>query len=66
MIFLLQAEASIELAGIKSIHVEFVRHSLLSRKIIKIEKRIETIQAEYKPKALRVKNVFRILRVSIL
>ena len=61
-----KAEASAELATIKSVHVEFVRHSLLSRKVIKLEKRIETIQMDYAPKAQRAKGIFRTIRVRVV
>ena len=59
-----QVETALEVASIKSVNLEFVRHSLLTRKVIKIEKRIEVIQSEYAPKAIKVKNFFRICRVS--
>lgn len=55
--------AQIELAKIKSVQLEFVKHSLLSRKVISIEKKIENIQVLYAPRLLRVKKIFRILRV---
>ena len=61
---MMQAEAKVELDTIKSVHVELVRHSLLTRKIIKIDKKMETIQMEYAPKAQRVKKFFRMFRVS--
>lgn len=54
----------IELTKIKSVQLEFVRHSLLSRKVIKIEKQLETIQSGLAPKASKVKNALRILRVN--
>lgn len=52
-----------ELAKIKSVQLEFVKHSLLSRKVISIEKKIENIQVLYSPRLLRVKKIFRVLRV---
>ena len=55
--------AQMELAKIKSVQLEFVKHSLLSRKVISIEKKIENIQVLYSPRLLRVKKIFRILRV---
>ena len=58
-----QVETALEVASIKSVNLEFVRHSLLTRKAIKIEKRIETIQFEHAPKAIKIKNFFRICRV---
>lgn len=48
-----------------SVNQELVKHSLLTRKIIKTDKDIETIQSEYAPKATKVKNFFRICRVSL-
>jgi hypothetical protein len=60
-----KAETTLEVASIKSVNLEFVRHSLLTRKVIKIEKMIETITADHAPKALKVKNYLRIFRVSL-
>ena len=57
-------EAAQELALIKSVQLELVRHSLLTRKVIKIDKQIETIQSKHAPKQRSVKNVLRIIRVS--
>lgn len=54
---------AIEILSI-SVNQELVKHSLLTRKIIKVDKDIETIQSEYAPKATKVKNFFRICRVS--
>ena len=55
--------AQSELAKIKSVQLEFVKHSLLSRKVISIEKKIENIQALYSPRLLSVRKIFRIIRV---
>jgi hypothetical protein len=52
-----------ELATIKSVNLEFVRHSLLSRKVIKIEKSIEGVKESQAPKIMRVKGFFRVLRM---
>jgi hypothetical protein len=51
-----------ELATIKSVNLEFVRHSLLSRKVIKIEKSIDDLKAAEAPRLSRAKGFFRILR----
>lgn len=61
-----RTEANIELAGIKSIQLELVRHSLLTRKIIKYDKQIEKLQGEYMPKLKKVRNASRIVRVLYL
>ena len=58
--------AQVELRTIKSIQVELVRHSKLTRKVIKCDKELETIQATYAPKAQKVRSIFRTLRVSTL
>lgn len=63
-ITIFQNDTTLEIASIKSVNLEFVRHSLLNRKLIKIDKRLETIQFEQGPKSKKVKNVLRILRVS--
>lgn len=59
-------ETKIELSRIKSVQLELVKHSKLSRSLIKYEKELETIQAQYAPKALQVKKIFRIIRVGVL
>ena len=64
IIVIIQADTALEICSIKHVNLEFVRHSLLTRKIIKIEKRIETFQSELAPKALRVKKILRSCRVS--
>ena len=55
-----------ELSEIKSIQVEFVKHSKLERKIIKIEKDIDSIKSTDGPKAEKINFILRIVRVSIL
>lgn len=57
-------EAQLELAKIKSVQLEFVKHSKLSRSIIKIEKQLEAIQAQYLPKAQKVRRYLRGIRVQ--
>lgn len=57
-------DAVLEVGQIKSVQLEFVKHAKLSRKVIAIEKKIETLQAQYFPRLLKVRKVFRILRVS--
>lgn len=59
-------EALKEVAGIKSVQLELVRHSLLTRKVIKIEKQIEKLQNDQAPKILKIKNIARCLRVSLI
>jgi cytoplasmic iron level regulating protein YaaA (DUF328/UPF0246 family) len=56
-------EAQLDVAKIKSVQLEFVKHSLLTRKVISIEKKIEQLQALYMPRLLKVRKVFRIIRV---
>lgn len=56
-------DAMAEVAKIKSVQLEFVKHSKLTRNVIKIEKTIETLQAQYFPRLLKVRKIFRILRV---
>jgi hypothetical protein len=57
-------EAQVEVAKIKSVQLEFVKHSLLQRKVISIEKKIELLQLQYNPRLQAVRKVFRVLRVS--
>jgi hypothetical protein len=57
-------DAQAEVAKIKSVQLEFVKHSLLTRKVISIEKKIETLQALYFPRLLKVRKICRIARVS--
>lgn len=54
---------SLELATVKNVQVDFVRHSKLKRKMIKIEKEIEGLKDEIAPRLKKVKNLFRILRL---
>lgn len=61
-----KAETNLELADIKSVNLEFVKHSKLSRKVIKIEKEIETIQLTSAPRIKKVKYVSRVFRVGNL
>lgn len=58
-------ETQAELATIKSVQLEFVKHSLLTRKLIKTEKQLESIQSLYLPKLLKVRRYMRILRVKL-
>ena len=58
-------EAQAELSTIKSVQLEFVRHSLLTRKVIKAEKQLELIQSQYLPKVQKVRRYLRIIRVNI-
>lgn len=57
-------DAQAEVAKIKSVQLEFVKHSLLTRKVISIEKKIEGLQALYYPRLLFVRKVCRIVRVG--
>ena len=54
-----KALANLEIADIKSIQLELVKHSLLTRKVIKIEKRVEKLQEETKSRFKRVKSISR-------
>lgn len=57
-------DAMAEVGKIRSVQLEFVKHSKLTRKVIALEKEIETLQAQYFPRLLKVRKVFRVLRVS--
>ncbi len=59
-----KVEAKFNLASIKSVQVELVRHSKLQREIIKIEKELETLQANQQPLADKLKKIMHIARVS--
>jgi hypothetical protein len=59
-------ETSLELAAIKSIQVDLVRHSKLKRKAINLEKEIDKLQAETAPRHKKVKQLFRTVRVSYM
>ena len=50
---------------IKSVQLEFVKHSLLTRKLIKFDKEIEKLQFNHGPVAARVKKIMRISRVVV-
>ena len=58
--------ATDELAEIKSVQLELVKHSLLTRKVIKLDKQIEKLQSEFSPKIKKVKSIGRIARVSVV
>lgn len=58
-------EVESELATIKSIQVEFVRHSQLTRKVIKLDKEMEGINDGLPSKRRRVKSVLRVLRLAL-
>ena len=53
----------IELCEVKSVQLQFVKHSKLSRKAIKLEKQIEDIKFAQIPKLTKVKNILWIVRV---
>jgi hypothetical protein len=57
-------DAQAEVAKIKSVQLELVKHSKLTRSIISIEKKIENLQAAYYPRLLLVRKICRIVRVS--
>jgi hypothetical protein len=57
-------QAQKEVAQIKSVQLELVKHSLLTRKVIKLEKEIEKLQQSVQPTSLKVKYYSRIIRVS--
>ena len=54
-----------ELATIKSVQLEFVRHSLLSRKVIKLEKQIDEISERQGPLRTRVQRTLQLLRLCL-
>jgi hypothetical protein len=56
-------DTRIALCKVKSIQVEFVKHSKLSRKSLKLEKDIERIKDEMVPKIAGVKGVLGYLKV---
>ncbi|KAJ1426463.1 hypothetical protein B484DRAFT_419944 [Ochromonadaceae sp. CCMP2298] len=58
-------EAQVEVAKIKSVQLEFVKHSLLQRKVISIEKKMELLQLQYNPRLQAVRKVFRVLRIVV-
>ena len=66
LIFSFIQAISKEIAKIKSIQLEFVKHSLLTRKNIKIEKEVEVLKEEQLPKSHRVKYVLQGIRVRLL
>ena len=55
----------IELCEVKSIQLQFVKHSKLSRKAIKLEKQVEDIKLAQVPKLIRLRNILWIIRVSV-
>jgi hypothetical protein len=57
-------EAKFELASIKSVQVEFIRHSKLQREIIRIDRELEILKANQQPKADKLKYIMHIVRVS--
>lgn len=59
-------EAKIKIASIKSVQVELVRHSKLQREVIKIDKELETLQANQQPKFDKLKKIMHIARVSLI
>lgn len=59
-------ELQLELASIKSVQLELVRHSKLERKVIKIDKELETLKGSQQPKADSSRKILRVVRVSLL
>jgi len=57
-----KAEYQVELSTITAIQVDFVRHSKLTRNIIKLDKEIEQLQGEYAPRVSKTKSVARFIR----
>jgi hypothetical protein len=53
----------LEIASIKSIQVELVRHAKLERQVIKIGKELEGLKATLQPKTEKMKKVMKIVRV---
>lgn len=58
-------DAKAEVSAIKSVQLELVKHSLATRKVIKIEKEIEAIKESFIPASKNMKNSFRIVRVGL-
>jgi hypothetical protein len=58
-------EAQLEIAQIKSVQLEFVKHSLLSRKVIKCDRLMEDINEKLTPKKDRIQLIFRITRMFL-
>ena len=56
-------ETQLDVSKIKSVQLEFVKHSKLSRELIKLEKQIETIKDKDAPKAKQVAYIFQMIRV---
>jgi hypothetical protein len=61
-----KAAAQIELASIKSVQLELVRHSKLERQVIKLDKEIETLKASQAPKGQKIRSTLRTVRVSVI
>jgi hypothetical protein len=55
----------LELCTVKSVQLELVKHSKLTRKMIKLEKQIETIKESQLPKVNRWNYILRVSRVRI-
>jgi len=56
-------ETRLALCKVKSIQVEFVKHSKLSRKALKIEKDIEKMKESKVPQIARVKNMLGYVKI---
>lgn len=57
-------ETQLDVSKIKSVQLEFVKHSKLSRELIKLEKQIETIKDKDAPKAKQVAYIFQMIRIA--
>lgn len=57
-----KAEYQVELSTITAIQVDFVKHSKLTRNIIKLDKEIEQLQREYAPRVTKTKSIARFIR----
>lgn len=60
-----KASVQAELALIKSIQLEFVQHSLLTRKLIKYDKKLEEIQEKQLPLRSKTRTALRVLRQCV-
>ncbi len=58
-----KAQISKEVSEIRSIHLDLVNHSKLTRKIIKIDKQIAALKEAHVPRFQKVRKIGRVVRV---
>lgn len=58
-------EAIVKRNAIKSVQIQLVEHSLISRRIIKLEKEIEKLKDGQIPRERSARFYFRMIRVSL-